>query len=183
MEQINMRLDTIINGQTEIHKELASMQQEMRAFKHHVNQELRDVKENVVILTEKVDQLLIRIDAIEKPPLQNTQNPRLLMSSSSQTNILDLPPEMVEKIIQKFTSTQDVINCSIALIGTRHKEFVTQNYLKSQLKIFASLDLNLKESLRNEGWFEECKDTKLIIHLWKEFKPSLPGKIILNLTF
>ena len=102
---------------------------------------------------------------------------------SYQTNILDLPPEMVEKIIQKFTSTQDVINCSIALVGTRHEEFVTQNYLKSQLKIFASLDLNLKRSLKNEGWFEECEDTKLIIHLWKEFKPSLPGKIILYLTF
>ena len=102
---------------------------------------------------------------------------------SYQTSILDLSPEMVDKIIQKFTSIQDVTNCSIALAGTRHEEFVTQNYLKPQLKIFASLDLNLKESLRNEGWFEECKDTKLIIHLWKEFKPSLPGKIILNLTF
>ena len=109
---------------------------------------------------------------------------------SYQTSFLDLPPEMVEKIIQKFTSTQDVTNCSIALAGTRHEEFVTQkflkpqlNYLKSQLKIFASLDLNLKESLRNEGWFKECEDTKLIIHLWKEFKPCLPGKIILNLTF
>ena len=101
---------------------------------------------------------------------------------SYQTNILDLPPEMVEKIIQKFTSTQDVINCSIALIGTRHEEFVTQNYLKPQLKIFASLDLNLKRSLKNEGWFEECQDTKLIVRLWKEFKPSLPGKIILILT-
>ena len=105
---------------------------------------------------------------------------------SYQTNILDLPPEMVEKIIQKFTSIQDVTNCSIALAGTRHEEFVTQkflkpqlNYLKSQLKIFASLDLNLKESLKNEGWFEECEDTKLIIRLWKEFQPSLPGKIFL----
>ena len=86
-------------------------------------------------------------------------------------------------MIHKFTLTQDVINCSIALIGTRHEEFVTQNVLKSQLKIFASLDLNLKQSLKNEGWFKECEDTKLIIRLWKEFKPSLPGKIILNLTF
>ena len=102
---------------------------------------------------------------------------------SYQTNFVDLPPEMVEKIIQKFTSIQDVINCSIALAGTRNEEFVTQNYLKPQLKIFATLDLNLKESLRNEGWSEECEDIKLIIDLWKEFKPSLPGKIILNLTF
>ena len=94
---------------------------------------------------------------------------------SYQTSILGLPPEMVEKIIQKFTSTRDVINCSIALVGTRHEEFVTQNYLKPQLKIFASLDLNLKESLRNEVWFEECKNTKLIVRLWKEFEPSLPG--------
>ena len=96
---------------------------------------------------------------------------------------MDLPSEMVEKIIQKFTSIQDVINCSIALVGTRHEKFVMENFLKPQLKIFASLDLNLKESLKNEGWFEECKDTKLILRLWKEFKPSLPGKIILKLTF
>ena len=98
---------------------------------------------------------------------------------SYQTSILDLPPEMVEKIIQKFTSPQDVINCSIALVGTRHEKFVMENFLKPQLKIFASLDLNLKESLRNEGWFEECKDTKLIVRLWRELKPSLPGKIFL----
>ena len=96
---------------------------------------------------------------------------------SYQTNILDLPPEMVEKIIQKFTSIQDVINCSIALVGTRHEEFVTQKFLKPQLKTFASLDLNLKVFLRNEGWFEECEDTNLIITLWREFQPSLPGKI------
>ena len=82
------------------------------------------------------------------------------------------------------------MNCSKALAGTRHEEFVTQkflkpqlNYLKSQLKIFASLDLNLKESLRNEGWSEECEDTKLIIRLWKEFKPSLPGINTLDLDF
>ena len=66
------------------------------------------------------------------------------------------------------------MNCSIALAGTRHEQFVTQNFLKAQLKIFASLP-SLNESLRNEGWFKECQDTKLIIRLWKEFKPSLPG--------
>ena len=98
---------------------------------------------------------------------------------SYQTNILDLPPEMVEKIIQKFTSIQDVINCSLALVGTRHENFVMEDFLKPQLKIFASLDLNLKESLRNEGWSEDCQDTKLIIRLWKEFQPTLPGKIFL----
>ena len=94
---------------------------------------------------------------------------------SSQTSILDLPPEMVEKIIQKFTTTQDVTNCSIALVGTRHEKFVMENILKPQLKIFASLDLNLKRSLKNEGWFEECQDTKLIVRLWKEYKSFLPG--------
>ena len=40
---------------------------------------------------------------------------------SSQTSIL--PPEMVEKIIQNFTSIQDVGNFSIALVGTRYEEF------------------------------------------------------------
>ena len=102
---------------------------------------------------------------------------------SYQTSILDLPPEMVEKIFHKFTSPQDVTNFSLALVGTRHEKFVMGDFLKPQLNIFASLDLNLKESLKNEGWFEECEDKKLIIRLWKEFKPSLPGKIILNLTF
>ena len=100
---------------------------------------------------------------------------------SSQTSIL--PPEMVEKIIQNFTSIQDVINCSIALVGTRHEKFVMENFLKPLLKIFASLDLNLKRSLKNEGWFEECQNTKLIVRLWKEFQPSLPGINTFDLDF
>ena len=159
MEQIKIQLDTIINGQTEILKEL------------------RDVKQNVVDLTEKVDQLSVRIDAFEckKPPLLNTPNQCLCISSSSQTSFLDLPPEMVEMVFQNFTSPQDVGNCSIALVGTRHEKFVMENFLKPQLKIFASLNVHLNDSLKNEGWFEECHDTKLIVRLWKEFKPSLPG--------
>ena len=169
-----MRLDTIINGQTEIHKELASMQQEMRAFKHHVNQELKDVKQNVVDLTEKVDQLLIRIDTLEKPPLQNTPNQCCISPRSSQTSILDLPPEILEMVFQNFTSTQDVENCSIALAGTRHEEFVTHKFLKLQLKNFSTLP-SLNVSLKNEGWFKECQDTKLIVRLWREYKPFLPG--------
>ena len=102
---------------------------------------------------------------------------------SYETNILDLPPEMVEKIIKKFTSIQDVINCSLALVGTRHEKFVMEDFLKPQLKIFASLDLSLKESLKNEGWSKECHDTKLIIRLWREFKPSLPGINTFDLDF
>ena len=163
MEQIKIQLDTIINGQTEIRKE-------MQAFQHQVNQELRDVKQNVVDLTEKVNRLLVRFDALEKPPLQNTPNQCCISPRSSQTSILDLPPEILEMVFQKFTSTQDVENFSIALAGTRHEQFVTQNFLNPQLKIFASLP-SLNESLRNEGWFEECQDTKLIVRLWKEFKP------------
>ena len=103
--------------------------------------------------------------------------------------IENLPLELIdnpiaeEQSIFKNLDETDILNCSIALIGTIHEEYVTQKFLKPQLKIFASLDLNLKDSLRNEGWSEECEDTKLIIHFWKEFKPSLPGKIILNLTF
>ena len=37
--------------------------------------------------------------------------------------------------------------------------------------------VNFEFSVKNEGWFEECEDTKSIARLWKEFKPSLPGKI------
>ena len=93
----------------------------------------------------------------------------------------NLPLELVdnpiaeEPSIFKNLDETDIIKCSEALIGTIHEKYVTQIYLKPQLKIFAALDLNLKESLKNEGWSEECEDTKLIIRLWKEFKPSLPG--------
>ena len=103
--------------------------------------------------------------------------------------IENLPQELIDNFVAeepsifKNLNQTDIINCSIALAGTIHEEFVTQKFLKPQLKIFASLDLNLKENLRNVGWLDECEDTKLIIQLWKEFKPSLPGKIILNLTF
>ena len=103
--------------------------------------------------------------------------------------IENLPKELidgsiaVEPSIFKNLNETDIIKCSEALIGTRFEQYVTQKFLKPQLKIFASLDLSLKESLENEGWFKECEDTKLIVRLWKEFKPSLPGKIILNLTF
>ena len=92
--------------------------------------------------------------------------------------LIDNPIAEEPSIFKKLDQT-DILNCSIALAGTRFEQYVTQKFLKPQLKIFASLDLNLKESLRNEGWFEECKDTKLIVRLWREFKPYLPGKIFL----
>ena len=76
--------------------------------------------------------------------------------------IENLPLELLdnpiaeEPSIFKYLNETDILNCSEALIGTRHEEYVTQKFLKPQLKIFASLDLNLKESLSNEGWFQEC---------------------------
>ena len=103
--------------------------------------------------------------------------------------IENLPQELIDNCIAeepsifKHLNETDILNCSVALAGTRYEEYVTQKFLKPQLKIFASLDLSLKESLENEGWFKECEDTKLIVRLWKEFQPPLPGKIILNLTF
>ena len=108
---------------------------------------------------------------------------------NKMATIENLPQELIansiaeEPSIFDYLNHTDKANFSIALAGTIHEEFVTEKFLKPKLNIFASLDLNLKESLKNEGWSEECEDTKLIIHLWKEFKPSLPGKIILNLTF
>ena len=95
--------------------------------------------------------------------------------------IENLPQELIANYIAEepsifdYLNHSDKTNFSIALAGTIHEEFITQKFLKPQLETFASLDLNLKESLRNEGWFEECQDTKLIVRLWKEFKPSLPG--------
>ena len=125
---------------------------------------------------------LIRLYKSSKQPRRDRDLELGYRSVHGQTNILDLPPEMVEMIFQKITATQDVENCSIALAGTRHEEFVTQKFLKPQQKIFASLP-SLKESLRNEGWFEECQDTKLIVRLWKEFKPPLPGINTFDLDF
>ena len=125
---------------------------------------------------------LIRLYKSSKQPRRDRDLELGYRSVHGQTNILDLPPEMVEMIFQKFTATQDVENCSIALAGTRHEEFVTHKFLKLQLKIFASLP-SLNESLRNEGWFEECQDTKLIVRLWKEFKPTLPGINTFDLDF
>ena len=93
----------------------------------------QDVKQNVVDLTEKVNQLSVRI---EKNPLQNCPN---------RKTILHLPPEIIEMIFQRIRATQDAGNFSIALVGTRHEEFAIQNFLKPQLNIFASLDLNLKK--------------------------------------
>ena len=99
--------------------------------------------------------------------------------------IENLPLELIDNPIAEESSLfkyilnkTDILNCSEALIGTRHEEYVTQKFLKPQLKIFATLP-SLNNSLKNEGWFEGCEDTKLIVKLCKEFKPSLPGKIFL----
>ena len=94
--------------------------------------------------------------------------------------IENLPLELVdnpiaeEPSIFKNLDETNIINCSIALIGTRYEEYVTQKFLKPKLKTFASLP-SLNESLKNEGWFQECQDTKLIVRLWKKIKPFLPG--------
>ena len=87
--------------------------------------------------------------------------------------LLDNPIAEEPSIFKNLNET-DIINCSEALIGTRYEEYVTQKFLKPQLKIFASLP-SLNESLRNEGWFEECQDTKLILRLFKEYKTILPS--------
>ena len=108
---------------------------------------------------------------------------------NKMATIENLPQELIansfaeEPSIFDYLNHSDKTNFSIALARTIHVEFVTQNFLKPQLKIFAALDLNLKESLRNEGWSEECEDTKLIVRLWKEFKSSLPGTNTFDLDF
>ena len=95
--------------------------------------------------------------------------------------IENLPQELIdnsiveEPSIFKNLDETDIINCSVALIGTTHEEYVTQKFLKPKLKVFALLDLNLNKSLKNEGWFEECQDSKSIVRLWTKFKPSLPS--------
>ena len=88
--------------------------------------------------------------------------------------LLDNPIAEEPSLFKYILNKTDILNCSEALIGTRHEEYVTQKFLKPQLKIFASLP-SLNVSLKNEGWFEECQDTKLIVRLWKEYKPSLPS--------
>ena len=100
---------------------------------------------------------------------------------NKMATIENLPLELIDNTIAeepsifKYLNETDILNCSEALAGTRFEEYFTQKFLKPQLNIFASLDLNLNKSLRNEGWSEECEDTKLIIRLWRELKPSIPG--------
>ena len=98
--------------------------------------------------------------------------------------IENLPLELIDNpfaeepsLFKYILNETDILNCSEALIGTRHEEYVTQKFLKPQLKIFASLP-SLNESLRNEGWFKECEDTKFIIQLWKKIKPCLPSRYL-----
>ena len=96
--------------------------------------------------------------------------------------IENLPQELIDNSIAEEPSifknldATDIINCSEALIGTRYEEYVTQKFLKPKLKTFASLP-SLNESLKNEGWFQECQDTKLIVRLWKKYKSIFPGTI------
>ena len=89
-----------------------------------------------------------------------------------------LPPELINMIMECLNDI-DIINCSIALIGTRHEGFVIHQFLKPQLRILASLDFKLNKSLKNEGWFDECSDAKFFIRLWEKFKP-MKGIFILK---
>ena len=93
----------------------------------------------------------------------------------------NLPPEIIINSIFKYLNEIDILNCSVALLGTRNEEFVTQTYLKDQLKILASLDVNLNKSIKNCGWSQECQDIKLIVRIYKEFKPELPSMYLLFL--
>ena len=126
---------------------------------------------------------------IAKVNLKLVRRVQKKLKMSSQANILDLHQELIansiaeEPSIFDYLNHSDKTNFSIALAGTIHEEFVTEKFLKPQLNIFANLDLNLKESLKNEGWSEECEDTKLIVRLWKEFQPSLPGINTFDLDF
>ena len=101
-----MPLNAIIN---EIHRGPASLQQEMRAFQCHVNQELGEVKQNV-------NQLSVRIDALlNERPLQNAPNRHLVSSPIvGKKHILDLPPEILRMIFQRISATKDFKNCQKA---------------------------------------------------------------------
>ena len=79
-------------------------------------------------------------------------------------------------LIPKQTNSQKLTDRPIS---NPYGDLVTQEFLKPQLKIFASLDPNLNKSLKNEGWFEECQDSNLIARLWKKFNPAEKGKIFL----
>ena len=107
--------------------------------------------------TNKDNLLIFKMATIEHLPLELIDNP-----------IAEEPS------IFKNLDETDILNCSVALAGTRFEQYVTQKFLKPQLKIFASLP-SLNESLRNEGWFEDCQETKLILRLFKQYKPILPS--------
>ena len=68
--------------------------------------------------------------------------------------LIDNPIPEEPSLFKYILNETDILNCSEALIGTRHEEYVTQKFLKPQLKIFASLNVHLKEFplLLNKKW-------------------------------
>ena len=71
--------------------------------------------------------------------------------------LLDNPIAEEPSLFKYILNETDILNCSEALIGTRHEEYVTQIYLKPQLKIFASLDVLSHCWL---GWWEASEASR-----------------------
>ena len=85
--------------------------------------------------------------------------------------IITLPPEIILDILNLLPCLKDKINFATALAGTCHESLVVYLLIKPHLDRFAVLDINLRLSLRSQGWSEDVKDPSFIMAMWLKFHP------------
>ena len=82
--------------------------------------------------------------------------------------IQDLPLEII-LLIFKHLNLTDILHCSRAYI--KWEGIAVKDFIIPQFQIWITLDPDLKRSLTNKKWIENCDDTALILSLWEEFQP------------
>ena len=88
-----------------------------------------------------------------------------------------LPPEIILEILDHLLCVKDKIDFATALAGTCHESLAVHLFIRPLLIRFAALDINLRLSLREKGWFEDVKDPSLIMEMWLKFCPFKSKKI------
>ena len=84
-------------------------------------------------------------------------------------NIEYVPTEIIILIFNYLTSNDILQNCMYTC--RRWQEIIIQFYLPLFLRNFAKLNINLYNSLTEEGWSERCDDYEFIISLWNKYNP------------
>ena len=93
-----------------------------------------------------------------------------------------LPPEIILKILDHLPCLKDKIDFATALAGTCHESLLVHLFIRPHLVRFAALDINLRLSLRAEGWSENVTDPSFIMAMWLRFRPFKSKKISTSCT-